>query len=73
MRVCFIGHRVIEKSEELISSLRKTIVELINTGATTFLFGSVSEFNDLSWEVVTELKKTFLLLKEFTLGLLINI
>ena len=27
-------------------------------GVSTFLFGSKSEFDDLSWEVVTKLKET---------------
>ena len=57
MRVCFIGHKRIENGGELISLLRKTIVELINKGVTTFLFGSMSEFDRVSWETVTEIKK----------------
>lgn len=56
MKVCFIGHRAIQKTKELVSSLNETIVSLINKGATTFLFGSMSEFDDLSWKTVTALK-----------------
>ncbi|MBQ2717065.1 MAG: DUF1273 family protein [Clostridia bacterium] len=63
MQVCFIGHRNIEKTEELISSLKETVVTLINKGATTFLFGSKSDFDDLSWDVVTELKKKYPFIK----------
>ena len=63
MRVCFIGHRKIDKSEELISSLRETIVALISKGATTFLFGSRSKFDDLCWEEVTELRAQFPFIK----------
>lgn len=59
MQACFIGHRTIKKTEELIYSLKETIVTLINKGVTTFLFGSMSEFNDLSWEVVTQLKQEY--------------
>ena len=59
MQVCFIGHRGIEKTEELISALKETVVSLINKGATTFLFGGMGEFDDLSWQVVTELKKQY--------------
>ncbi len=59
MRSCFIGHRVIEKTEELKSSLKETIVRLIKMGVTTFLFGSMSQFDTLSWEVVTEVKKEY--------------
>lgn len=59
MQVCFIGHRTIEKDEKLIFLLRKTIVTLIKKGASTFLFGSMSEFDNLSWQMVTELKKEY--------------
>lgn len=63
MKACFIGHKTIEKNDELIASLKETIVTLINKGVTTFLFGSMSQFNDLSWEVVTELKKRYHFIK----------
>ena len=63
MRVCFIGHRTIQKKEELISLLKQTIINLINKGATTFLFGSMSEFNDISWETVTALKERYPFIK----------
>lgn len=63
MRVCSIGHRNIEKTDELISLLRDTIVTLIDKGVTTFLFGSKSEFDNLSWKIVTELKKNYPLIK----------
>ena len=59
MKACFIGHKTIEKSEVLLSSLKETVLTLINKGVTTFLFGSNSEFNDLSWKIVTELKKEY--------------
>ena len=59
MKVCFIGHRTIEKSEELISSIKKTVITLVNKGATTFLFGGMGDFDDLSWEVVTVLKEKY--------------
>lgn len=57
MQACFIGHRNILKTEELKIVLRKTVIALINKGVTAFLFGSMSNFDDLAWEVVTELKK----------------
>ena len=63
MKVCFIGHRTIRKSKELISLLKETIVELINNGATTFLFGSMSEFDNLAWETVTALKSKYPFIK----------
>ena len=63
MQVCFIGHRTIPKNEDLIFSLKETIIDLINKGATTFLFGSMSEFNDLSWKAVTALKVKYPFIK----------
>lgn len=59
MQVCFIGHRKIIKTEKLIYSLRETILALIKKGFTTFLFGSMSEFDQLSWEIVSDLKKEY--------------
>ena len=56
MKACFIGHRNILKSEELNNSLKETIITLINKGVTVFLFGSMSEFDNLTLELVTELK-----------------
>ena len=59
MKVCFIGHRTIEKSDKLISLIKDTVITLINNGYTTFLFGNKSAFDTLSLEVVTELKNTY--------------
>ena len=59
MTVCFIGHKTITKTKALMFSLKETIVALINRGASTFLFGSMSEFDNLAWEAVTELKKEY--------------
>ena len=59
MQICFIGHRTIEKTEELKILLKETVVTLIKKGATSFLFGSKSVFNNLAWEVVTQLKKEY--------------
>ena len=56
MTACFIGHRTLETTEELVSSLREAIVTLIVKGVTTFLFGSMSEFNSLAWKTVTQLR-----------------
>ena len=56
MKACFIGHRNILKSEELNNSLKETIITLINKGVTVFLFGSMSEFDNLALKLVTELK-----------------
>ena len=63
LKVCFIGHRTLERTEEIISSLKETVLKLIKEGAIAFLFGSMSDFNSLSWEVVTELKKEYPFIK----------
>ena len=56
---CFIGHRKIDNKESVKPLLKKTIVILIKKGVTNFYFGSMSDFNDISWEVVTELKEQY--------------
>lgn len=63
MQVCFIGHRNIEATEEVISTLKETIVNCINNGVTTFLFGSMSEFDSLAWKEVTKLKEKYQFIK----------
>ena len=60
MQVCFIGHRQIEKAEELKKILKKITADLIQKGVTTFLFGGVGEFDHISWEVVTSIKKEYI-------------
>ncbi len=59
MKVCFIGHRTIKKTEDCIFALKETVVSLINKGATIFLFGSMSDFDYLAWKVVTEIKEKY--------------
>lgn len=55
---CFIGHRKICKNEEMKAKLRETIERLITEeNVDTFIFGSKSEFDDLCYELVTEIKK----------------
>ena len=38
--------------------LKETIYTLISDGVDTFLFGSMSEFDNLSWSIVTQIKET---------------
>lgn len=61
LAICaFIGHRKIEKTETLINRLAQTVKSLIvDEGVDTFLFGSRSAFDELSYEIVTELRKTY--------------
>ena len=57
---CFIGHRTINKTEELKTTLYETIEKLIvNEKVDTFLFGSKSDFNDLCRMIVSELKEKY--------------
>ena len=56
---CFIGHRKIENQENIKPILKEEIVMLLEKGVTDFYFGSMSDFNDMSWEVVTELKEQY--------------
>lgn len=59
MKVCFIGHRRVEVTEGLRSELRALLLELIREGATEFLFGDHSQFNDLCYDAVTALRQDY--------------
>jgi len=59
MKVAFIGHRTIADEKAVAERLRKVVKALIKDGADEFLFGSKSRFNDICYEVVTELKHEF--------------
>ena len=55
---CFIGHRKINTSAVLIDKLTNVISDLIvNNNVKEFLFGSKSEFDDLCYKIVTQLKE----------------
>ena len=57
---CFFGHRKIENEKELTDILTDIIEDLIiNKKINTFLFGSKSQFDDLCYDVVTEIKKKY--------------
>ena len=57
---CFIGHRKIEDTLELRTELYESIERLItDEKVDTFLFGSKSRFNDLCYELVTEIKEKY--------------
>jgi len=59
-KCCFIGHRTIEQSDELLNMLNTTIRRLIiEEGVQYFLFGSRSAFDDLCHGIVTELQKEY--------------
>ena len=57
---CFFGHRTINESEELKTKLSHAIENLIiNANVDTFLFGSKSQFDRLSYDAVTEIKEKY--------------
>ena len=58
MKACsFFGHRGTPQTEELKQKVRETVKRLIEEeGVDTFLFGSRSNFDELCYMVVTELK-----------------
>ena len=57
---CFFGHRKIKETEELKSRLYDTVEELIrDCKVETFFFGSKSEFDDLCFDIVSELKEKY--------------
>lgn len=55
---CFFGHREINETEELKKQISAVIERLIvDEKVDTFLFGSKSRYNDLCYELVTEIKE----------------
>ena len=57
---CFFGHRKISVTDDLKSRLYNEIENLITTdGINTFLFGSKSQFDDLCYKVITDLKSKY--------------
>ena len=57
---CFFGHRKIKETNELKQAVYDTVKYLIaNKGVNIFLFGSKSQFNDLCYSIVTELKEIY--------------
>lgn len=59
MRVCFIGHRTVADAAQLKIKLTEIVSRLVSDGADTFLFGSRSDFDNLCWQVVTELQEQY--------------
>lgn len=57
---CFIGHRTIRETDALKERLYQIVKELITQHhVDTFLFGSKSRFNDLCYNVVTDIQQTY--------------
>lgn len=57
---CFFGHRTINETEELKSKLIEIIEKLIvDEKVDTFLFGSRSDFDDLCYDIITQLKEKY--------------
>lgn len=53
----FFGHREIEKTEELISSLTSEILKVVDLGCRVFYFGGYGAFDELCYGVVTKIKE----------------
>ena len=57
---CFFGHRSIEKTELLIKKIKDYIEHLIlDKKVFIFLFGCNSEFDELCYKIVSELKEKY--------------
>ena len=56
---CFIGHRKTDKSIEFKNKVYCVIKKLINSGFETFLFGSKSEFDNLCYGIVSDMKTKY--------------
>lgn len=57
---CFFGHRNIQNTDDIKNKLFNTVETLItNKNINTFLFGCNSQFNDLCYKIVSELKTKY--------------
>ena len=57
---CFIGNRDAEETEELRAKLFEIVENLIvEKKVDTFLFGSKSEFNNICYDIVDDLKQNY--------------
>lgn len=60
MVVAIIGHRKVQDKEDVVGRLYDVLTDLIEKeDASTFLFGSKSQFDSLCWTVVTEMQKIY--------------
>ena len=60
MKSCsFFGHRKISVTDDLVTKLSSVIENLIKNGVDIFIFGSRSQFNDLCYQIVSELKNKY--------------
>lgn len=57
---CFLGHRKIEITDKQIKKLCNVLEKLIiEENIDTFLFGSNSQFDDLCYQIISELKRDY--------------
>lgn len=57
---CFIGHRKVNPSPDFQKKLKNIIVKLIEKEKIeNFLFGGKSEFNDICYDIVSDLMKQY--------------
>ncbi len=59
MKECFFGHRDTVITEPLKKRVYESIEEDITKGFDTFYFGGFGSFDELCYQVVTELKTTY--------------
>ena len=59
-KMCFIGHREIEITDDLKEPLNKYIEQtILQEDVKVFLFGSGSKFDELCYDIVTKLKEKY--------------
>lgn len=57
---CFVGHRKMKLTQDILSKVKKILESLISEkSVNVFYFGSKSEFDDLCYKVVTDLKEKY--------------
>lgn len=56
--ICFLGHRILNKKEEIKRRIMNTLKEKVPNGYTTFLVGKHGEFDNLALNCCIDYKKT---------------
>ena len=57
-KICsFFGHRTVDAKEDIIELIKTEIYKAIEFGCATFYFGGYGEFDDLCYQVLTEVMR----------------
>ena len=65
---CFIGHRNVEKTDELVLATRRVVLLLVEEeNVRAFAFGSRSKFDNMCYDIVCDIQKQYPIIKKVCL------